>query len=96
MCEQGRRGREGEIQQAFHSFPVGGGEHGNNAGRQDCGGHKEPTQSFLAKTNSLHPVQEDRTSVPAPSTGLGHVGGKEGNFGFLGVRSQGPDYLPSG
>lgn len=36
------------------------------------------------------------TSVLAPSTGLGHTGGKEDIFGFLGVRSQGPDYLPSG
>lgn len=44
-------GRQG----AFHSLPVGGGEHGNNAGQQDCGGHGEPAQSLLAKTNSLHP-----------------------------------------
>lgn len=53
---EGGEEREREIQGAFHSLPVGGGEHGNNAGQQDCGEHKEPAQSLLAKTNYLHPV----------------------------------------
>lgn len=37
-------GREGgeereRYRELFIPFPVGGGEHGNNAGLQDCGGH---------------------------------------------------------
>lgn len=50
-------GREGEILGAFLSLPVGGREHDKNSGRQDCGGHKKPAQSFLAKRNYLHLVQ---------------------------------------
>lgn len=56
---QGGRGRETG---SFSFPPVGGGEHGNNAGRQRCGGHGEPARSLLAKTNSLHPVRMGRRS----------------------------------
>lgn len=88
MC---RRGREGERLGAFLSLPVGGREHDKNSGRQDCGGHKQPAQSFFGKKKlfALGPGWHEHLLVP--NTVLGH---NKGIFDFLRLALK--TYLPSG
>lgn len=75
-------GRQG----AFHSLPVGGGEHGNNAGQRDCGGHGEP-----AGKNKLFAPRWAGVSVLALSAELGRGGylelRLEGRFAFWVVKA---------
>lgn len=85
MCRQGRRGREGEILGAFLSLPVGGREHDKNSGRQDCGGHKKPAQSFLAKINYLHSVQAGMNICWYPTLCWGTWGTTRASLTFLGL-----------
>lgn len=65
-------------------------------GGRTVGATRSQPREFWQKQTIFTQSRQAGTSLLAPSAGLEHMGGKEGIFGFLGVRSQGPDYLSSG
>lgn len=85
-------GKEGGIEGAFHSLPVGGGEHGNNAMLGSRTGTRSQPKAF--GKNKLFAPSLGRQEHLCWHSSLGCVGGKECIFGFLGVRAQNPNYLP--